>query len=472
MIQGCYKKGRIKLKKYRKTLTIIIILVVAFLMFASFFGVYKTNENGEKVNLLPNLKLGMEFEKTREITIAVSNETTKTIYDSEGNVVQPEEGKEYTEAEGYKTEETKINSESLRTLDNYKKAKKIIEERLKGNNVSEYFIDLNELTGKMKIEIPENENADNIQEILENSGSFILLDGETLQTVFDSSYLKKAEVVYSQGNVETGVFLQLSFNEEGTKKLQELNNTYIETTEEKTNEQGETETVTNSKVVWIFLNDAFFGTTVLPNITYDNKILLPFKISNNTQELNEAAEDAKTQAMLLNSGTLPLIYTYSNELKETNISQMEMLVFLAAIGLVFLIAYIYLVIRFKAKGFISVYFQIGFLGVLLLIIRLTNVVLTMEGMAGIIVSMILEYIFTYIVLRNMEKNKDGMYKKSNLEFFLNTLPIYIISVAFTFGTRTNINSFGMALFWGIITIYVYNFVFPKFIYENLSGRSK
>lgn len=460
------------MKKYRKTLTIIIILIVAILMFASFFGVYKTNENGEKVNILRNLKLGMEFGKTRIITMSVNNEKTKTIYDAEGNIVQEEEGVEYTEEAGYRIEEQKINNDSLRNITNYKNAKKIVEERLKGSNVSEYFIDLNELTGKMTLEIPEDENSDNIQKILENSGSFILLDGETFETVFDSSYLKKADVVYSQGDVETGVFLQLTFNEEGIKKLQELNNIYVETTEEKTNEEGETENVTNSKVVWAFLNDAFIGTTVLPNITYNDKILLTFGISNDNNELNEAAKEAQKEAMLLNSGTLPLVYEYSNEVKETSIIQMDMLVFYTAIGLVFLVAYIYLVVRFKAKGFISVYFQIGFLGVLLLILRLTNVVLTMEGMAGIIISMILEYIFTYIVLKNLEKETDGMYKKANLEFFLNTLPIYIIAVAFTFATRTNISSFGMALFWGIITIYVYNFIFPKFIFENLSGGSK
>lgn len=460
------------MKKYRKTLTIIIILIVAILMFASFFGVYKTNENGERVNILRNLKLGMEFGKTRVITMSVNNETTKTIYDAEGNIVYEEEGVEYTEEAGYKIEEQKINSDSLRNIANYKNAKKIVEERLKGSNVSEYFIDLNELTGKMTLEIPEDENSDNIQNILENSGTFILLDGETFETVFDSSYLKKADVVYSQGDVETGVFLQLTFNEEGTKKLQELNNIYVETTEEQTNEEGETETVTNSKVVWAFLNDAFIGTTVLPNITYNDKILLTFGISNDNNELNEATKEAQNEAMLLNSGTLPLIYEYSNEVKETSITQMDMLVFYTAIGLVFLVVYIYLVIRFKAKGFISVYFQIGFLGVLLLILRLTNVVLTMEGMAGIIISMILEYIFTYIVLQKLENETEGMYKKANLEFFLNTLPIYIIAVAFTFATRTHISSFGMALFWGIITIYVYNFIFPKFIFENLSGGSK
>lgn len=457
------------MKKYKKTLTVFIILVVAILMFASFFGVYKKNENGERISLLPNLKLGMEFGNTRVITATVNQGTTSTIYDSEGNVVQPEEGVEYTEEDGYETVEQPINPDSAKTVENYERAKEIVEKRLKGNNVSEYSIDMNEITGKMKIEIPEDSRADEIQDIIQNTGSFMLLDGETFEVVFDSSYLKRADVVYSQGDIETAVFLQLEFNEEGTQKLQELNNIYVETTEQQTNEEGETEEVTNSKVVWVILNDAFLGTTVLPNIVYDNKIMLTFGMSSNNEELQTAIENANREAILLNSGTYSLVYEYTNEVTGTNIDQRTMFIFFTAIGLVFLIAYIYLVIKFKAKGFISVYFQVGYLGVLLLVLRLTNVIITMEGMSAIVISMVLEYIFTYLVLKNMQEDKDGMYKKANLEFFLNTFPIYVISIVFTFAARANINSFGMILFWGIIIIYIYNFIFSKFVFENLDS---
>ena len=104
-----------KLKKYKKTLTVIIILVVAVIMFAAFFGINIKNGNGEKVNLIPDFKLGMEFGNSRVITATVNEETTKTIYDAEGNVVEPEDGVEYTEEEGYSTVETKINDDSIKT---------------------------------------------------------------------------------------------------------------------------------------------------------------------------------------------------------------------------------------------------------------------------------------------------------------------------------------------------------------------
>ena len=458
------------MKKHTKTITIIIIIVLALLMFASFFGVYKKNENGEKVNLLPNIKLGMEFGKTRTITANVSEQTTKTIYDAEGNIITPEDGVEYTEEAGYKTVETPVNDASIKTLENYRKTKDIIEKRLEGNNIADFNIELDEKTGQIKLQIPENESADEIEYLIKNTGSLILLDSETFEVVFDNSYFDKAEVMRSQGDIETGIFLQLSFNEEGTKRINELADIYKTTTEEQTDETGETKQVEKSKSVWVILNDSFLGATVLPNIVYDGKIILTFAASSDTKELNEAVKSASQQAVLLNSGTTPLQYEYSDEVVETNITTQSILLYLSAIGMVFLLAYAYLIIKFKAKGFISIYFQVGYLAVLLLLLRLTSVTITMEGMAAIIISLILDYIFTYITLTNLNTEVEGMYKKSNLQFLFNSLPIYIIALVFTYGKLTYINSFGMTLFWGIIMVYLYNYVFTKFIYENLSEK--
>ena len=458
------------MKKHTKTITIIIILVLALLMFASFFGVYKKNENGEKVNLLPNLKLGMEFGQTRTITANVSEQTTKTIYDAEGNIITPEDGVEYTEEAGYKTVETPVNDASIKTLENYRKTKDIIEKRLEGNNIADFNIELDEKTGQIKLQIPENESADEIEYLIKNTGSLILLDSETFEVVFDNSYFDKAEVMRSQGDIETGIFLQLSFNEEGTKRINELADIYKTTTEEQTDETGETKQVEKSKSVWVILNDSFLGATVLPNIVYDGKIILTFAASSDTKELNEAVKSASLQAVLLNSGTTPLQYEYSDEVVETNITTQSILLYLSAIGMVFLLAYAYLIIKFKAKGFISIYFQVGYLAVLLLLLRLTSVTITMEGMAAIIISLILDYIFTYITLTNLNTEVEGMYKKSNLQFLFNSLPIYIIALVFTYGKLTYINSFGMTLFWGIIMVYLYNYVFTKYIYENLSEK--
>lgn len=457
------------MKKHKKTITVIIILIVALLMFASFFGVkIKKNENGERVNIIPDLKLGMEFGTTRVITGTVDDTVNETIRDAEGNIVEREEGVEYTEEAGYTIEQTKVNVDSDRKLENYKKEKEAIEERLNNSGVAQYFIDMDKQTGKIIIEIPEDDKADDIQNLIKSSGSLLLIDGETYETVFDNSTLKKADVVMSQGDVQTGVFLQLEFNEEGTNKLKELSEIYKSTTETKENENGEEEEVTNSKVVWVLLNGTFLGSTEISNIMYNDKLMFTYGVSNDANELQTAIKNAQDEAILLNAKKSPLVYSFENEQRETIIDTNIMFIYAVGIISVFLIVYIYLIIKFKAKGFISIYFQVGFLGILLLVLRLTNVILTMEGIAGIIISMVLEVIFTFIVLESINKKEDGMYKKSNLSFFLTTLPIYIISIVYTFATRAHINSFGMSLFWGIIIIYIYNFIFSKFVFENLS----
>lgn len=455
------------MKKYSKTLTVFIILVVAIIIWTAFFGVYKVNEDGSKVSLLPDFKLGMELGKTRVITATVNEETVKTVYDAEGQVVEQEEGVEYTEEAGYRIEETKINEDSAKTVENYNKVKQIIKERLDNRRISQYFIDMDETTGKIEIQIPEDENADEIQSYIQNSGSLMLLDGETFEVVFDSSTLEKTEVLYSQGDFETAVFLQMSFNEEGISKLKQLSEIYVDKTVTKTNEEGVEEEVTESKVVWVILNDAFLGTATIPNIVYDNKIMLTFGVSNDNTEIQTAAQEAQKQAILLNSGTSPLVYDYSNEVKETNISQKMILVFAAVIGAIFTVASSYLIIKFKENGFVATYFQVGFLAALLLILKLTGVVITIEGMAGILISIVLEYIFTYIVLKNLLAGTEGMYKEANLTFFLKTLPVYVVAVVFSFATRAHISSFGTTLFWGILMIYVYNFIFSKYVFENL-----
>lgn len=457
------------MKKYRKTITVILIILVAVIMFASFFGINIKNKEGQNRNIIPNLKLGMEFGKKTVITATVNKDVETTIYDSEGNVVEPEEGVEYTEENGYKTEEKKINPYEIRTVDNFRGMKKIIEERLNKRGITEYFIELNEQTGTIQIELPENDNIDEIESFLKNSGAFMLLDGETFEAVFETSQLKEAKAMYNNNGVETGVFLQIDFNKEGKQKLKELSEIYVETTSEETNENGEVEEVSNAKTVWVILNDALIGQTVIPNILYNDSIMLTFAYSSDEEEIQTAAEEANKAAILLNSGTPKILYDFNTEEVETNITPEMIIAFVGAIGLVFIIAYICMVIIFKARGFIATYFQIGFLATLLLILRLTSATITIEGIAGIVIAMILEYVFSYIVLNNMKSEEVGMYKKSNLEFFLDTIPMYVIAIVFTFANKININSFGVTLFWGIITIYVYNFIFSKFIFENLMG---
>ena len=62
--------------------------------------------------------------------------------------------------------------------------------KLNKNGISQYFINIDESTGTIEIEIPEDDKADEIQSIIQAKGNFILLDGETFELVFDNIYFE------------------------------------------------------------------------------------------------------------------------------------------------------------------------------------------------------------------------------------------------------------------------------------------
>ncbi len=112
--------------KAHKIITIItIILAIIIISIASFEGVYKLKEY-KVVNVVPDYLLSMEFKNSRVANFIVSDEVSETkIYDKDGNeVTEEQEGIEYTEENGYKTVETKVNSEESLNVSNYKLSKK------------------------------------------------------------------------------------------------------------------------------------------------------------------------------------------------------------------------------------------------------------------------------------------------------------------------------------------------------------
>jgi len=228
--------------KKKVFLTILIILVVAVLMFTSFFGIYKKDENGVKRNIIPEYKMGMEFTEARKLTGKISEAiASQKIFDKDGNeVTTKEEGVEYTEENGYRIEETKLNLPENRTVENYKASKEVIKEKLDKLNIPEYNLTLNEENGQINIEIPENGEADWIEQVINTPGSLIFIDTSDFQVVFNNEYIKKSEVVTRQGDMEVGIFLQIELTEEGINKIKELSEPIKVEQKEEDREEPET----------------------------------------------------------------------------------------------------------------------------------------------------------------------------------------------------------------------------------------
>ena len=109
------------------------------------------------------------------------------------------------------------------------------------------------------------------------------------------------------------------------------------------------------------------------------------------------------------------------------------------------------------------------MSILLLVIRYANVVLSMEGIFGIAIVLILNYIFVNKFLNKLKDNRKDLSKEEVIkanketykEFFIRIIPVIIMVIAFSFVQWTPISSFGMVMIWGIALIAAYNVIFTN-----------
>lgn len=457
------------MKGYKTIRIITIILLVIITTIASFGGIYKLKEY-KVVNVIPEYLLGMEFNDSRVIKLEVDKTAETTIYDKDGNeVVKQEEGIDYTEENGYTVVENKVNKDEILTQDNYNLSKKILKNRLKKLGVDQYRVVLDKENGNLQIRIPENDDTDILISNLLQSGTFELKDSETEEVLIDTSKVKNANVVYGQTETETAVYIQIKLNKEGKQKLEEISKTYIATTVQETNEEGETEEKTETKNVSLFLNGEIVTKTYFGETIADGILNIPVGKSTDSQTLKQYITEANEKVAILNSGILPITYTEADYIEASSITaeQIKIAMYIA-LGIIILMVIIF-IIKLKTKGLLASILQIGYIALLLLTLRYTNVKITIEGICGILISAILNYIYIYMAFKNINLN---FIKETTLKFALKLIPIYIIAVIFSFNSIANIYSLGMTLVWGVIIMYLYNLSLTQITLKTIKESQK
>ena len=206
-------------KNLKKIRTIAILLIVVLISLIAFVGLY-VKEYGIWRNLLPEFNLGMELEGIRELHFVLDNEESeKEVYvDSEGNyagevldntdsstqVSVETEGEETieeqdtgTDIEGYtrETRTIKANEDVVLNQESYEQSKRIIQTRLEQAQVPEYNIRLDNITGNLILEVPENEMTDVAYELTLAQGKFEIIDGQTIVTYEGTATTEEGEVV-------------------------------------------------------------------------------------------------------------------------------------------------------------------------------------------------------------------------------------------------------------------------------------
>lgn len=451
--------------KPQKVITIFtVILLVIIISSASFFGIYK-KEEFKVANRVPKYILGMEFTNSRIINFEVDRTVeSTTIYDKDGNeVTEKQKGIEYTEENGYTTVENKVNSDEVLTQDNFKLSKQIFINRLNVLGADQYYIKQDD-DGKIQIEITEDDNTDSIISNISQKGVFELKDNETNEVLLNNSYIENSKVVYGQTDTGNTVYLQIKFNKDGKEKLEQISKQYISTTTQVTNEKGELEDKTETKEVAIVFDGQTYRTTYFGDTITDGTLNIAIGGGSDSTTLQQYIKSANQMAAVLNSGVLPITYNLSEYTVSSMLTKTDLSILMYALIAVLTVMFIYLIIKLKLKGILAVILQIGYISLLLLTLRYTNIKITIEGVVGIMISVVLNYMYITLAFKNLKNN---FMKDTTSQYALRLIPIYIIAIIFTFNNIANISSLGMTLVWGIITMYLYNLILTQITIKTI-----
>ena len=240
----------------KKIKILTIILLIILITMVAFCGIYTQVQNRME-NQVKDYSYAMDLAGSRVVRLIVSDENETTVKDSEGNVVEDSENLTDDEitANGYTKEETPYNSDDVKTVDNYRKSKEIIEKRFNELGISNYITKLDEETGDIIVEVTENENTDSIVSNLATTGKFEIVDSQTQEVLMDNSDIKLANVMYgadssSATSSGTMVYLNIEFTKEGTSKLEEISTDYTATSEDTNTTSEDTNTTDEAFRIW------------------------------------------------------------------------------------------------------------------------------------------------------------------------------------------------------------------------------
>lgn len=436
---------------------VLIFLLIVLVSMISFAGIYVKDDNQMK-NIIPEYLIGSDLEGYRVIRLNVSDETKDIIKDAEGNVIESATDEEIQE-NGYTKTSEPVNKEEDKNRDNYLRARRIIANRLETLQVSDYKVRQDLDNGSIIVEIKEDARTDDIISSLLTKGKFEIQNNDTKEVLLTDEDIKDSKVLYSTTTTGTTIYLDIEFNKEAAKKLEDISREFVSTTDSEGN--------TTEKQVQLLLDDESMTTISFPTVITNGKLQLSVgSQSSDTTEttdsstLNKNIVQAQSMATVLSNREMPLVYTSeSNRYVQTSIdkesTKIVLIVAMSILGIMMLA----LIIKFKVKGLLAVISHIGFNAILLLLVRFTNVEIGLGGLIALGLVQIINYILLVMMLRNDTK-------KAVVKFTYRIIPAYIISIVFTFMNFLPIYSFGMVIFWAITTTLIYNTLITRNLIER------
>ena len=476
------------MKAQKRLNVILVVLIIVLVSIISFVGIFYQSRN-EMVSRIPEYKSGTNIKGHRIVTLEVSEDGTKSGEESTENKTTENKVAE---------NETSNNEESKNTennADNYKKSAEIIKKRLKNLKVEDYSVSLDENTGKIEIDLPENNQTDIILSDITQKGNFQIADSSTNEVLLSNSDIKSVDVGKQVNGSYTVVYMNINFNMQGAKKFKnvtvkyqnnvsentiaagnttEENTTTTEnSTEENTTSDESADSSNESRQVVLKIDDTTMMTTSFTEVIDNGTLSLTIGSSKDNDEIQTYVYGGDNLAAIIENEAMPLQYEIKGNTyvaSEIGTSNIKIIVYVEiAIALVISL---YLIIRYRVKGIMATILSVGYVAILLLAIRYANVVLSIEGILAIALSFVVNTVFNIMLLNRIkEKNmtaeeKKQKYNEALKRYSLSIIPIVIIAVVCCLVNWDAIYSFGMVMFWGIIISIIYNLTFTNVVVKN------
>ena len=478
------------MKAIRNLKVTLVVLIVVLISVISFGGIYYVNK-GEMKNRLPDYVLGSSIKGYRHITLVASESTNKdenntnSTSNTTENTTENETSNTTENATENNTTENAVNttnttSENVNTASNYRKSANIIKRRLKDLNIDNYNVTCDESTGRIVVDLPEDDKTDIILSDLTEVGKFTIEDSETGEVLLDNGDVKS--VKFGQQNTGTSssssLIMGIEFNSKGTKKFRNITKEYqnelAENSTEESNTTNSTNTTENStdssekkdKKVKIKIDDAEILTTDFSEVIDNGVLTLTVGNANDETQRNSALNIGA----IIQNEPLPVKYQVEgNTYTESSIDENTLKVIIYCLVVIALVIALVLIVKYRTMGILQAILSVGYIGLLLIVIRYANVVESLDGILSIFVCYVINSIFAFMiskVLSNKDLTKKVSKKSVNnviKKYGLIIIPELIIATVCLFTSWSAIFSFGMILFWGVVISFVYNVAVTKFI---------
>ena len=440
-------KNKLSINLLGKILIVLVIILVSLL---SFTGIYVKDKNTYK-NFIPDYKFGVDLYGYRNIVVKVNDSTETKNYDEEGNLIK--ETTDEDKSKIAKTIEEPVNSEESLTIDNYQAVEDTIIKRLNYLKVEGYQIKCDENTGRIYIEVPEDDNTDYIAQYCVTKGEFKILYNDTDEVLLSNADLKETKIQYSATSSGTTVFLTIEFNKDAAEKLKNISNTYVSSKDADGND--------TTKKIKMTIDDETVVSTYFEEEIDNGIIQLSIGTSSDSSTLQTYFRQASNIAVLLNTNPMPLTYEIEiNRFVHSDITMQTIKMIAIISAIVFALMLVYMIIKYKKNGLMGAILNIGFVALLLLAIRYGNVTISNLGILAIALSTIIEYI-TIMKILNIYSKKDNDKILKELKTFaknyaISIIPLIVLAVTFALIKWQELNSMGMVFFWGTLIMIIYN----------------